>query len=260
MPDITWPGATPPACLISGASGGLGRAVAESLARSGATVVLTSRDPRQASAMAAELKAAGDVRALSAGLDIARRESVDAAVRAIEALGRLDVLINNAAAYVDWGETASTADLGASLAVMDINLFGTWNMIQAFLPVLRRSPHPRIVNVASGAGSHGDARYGLTARRGARASYAVSKAALLALTAALAAELEGTPVIVNAVDPDLTATWPGAEAMDARPVSDSVPGIVWAATLPDDGPRGGFYRDGLPLPGDRATAGTPEAG
>jgi len=73
-----------------------------------------------------------------------------------------------------------------------------------------------------------------------------SKAAVLALTATVAAELDGTPVMVNAVDPDLTATWPGAQAMSARPVTASVPGIVWAATLPDGGPRGGFYRDGRP--------------
>jgi hypothetical protein len=72
--------------------------------------------------------------------------------------------------------------------------------------------------------------------------------ALLALTTAVAAELDGTSVIVNAVDPGLTATWPGAEAMGARPVADSVPGIVWAATLPDDGPRGGFFRDEQPHP------------
>ena len=103
---------------------------------------------------------------------------------------------------------------------------------------------PRIVNVASGAGSHGDKQYGLTARQGAVASYAISKAAVLALTATLAAEFDGTSVIVNAVDPDLTATWPGAETMGAQPVA----GIVWAATLPDDGPRGGFFRDGRPHP------------
>ena len=67
-------------------------------------------------------------------------------------------------------------------------------------------------------------------------------------TASYERPVDGTPVIVNAVDPDLTATWPGAEAMGARPVAASVPGIVWAATLPDDGPRGGFFRDGRPHP------------
>jgi NAD(P)-dependent dehydrogenase (short-subunit alcohol dehydrogenase family) len=130
---------------------------------------------------------------------------------------------------------------------MDTNLYGAWNMIQAFLPLLRLSAHPRIVNVGSGGGSHGDPQFGLTRRHGAAATYGVSKAALHALTATLAAELAETPVIVNAVDPDLTATWPGAESMGARPIIDSVPGIVWAATLPDGGPRGGFFRDGRPL-------------
>lgn len=248
-PGITWPGSSPPVFLVSGASGGLGRAVAERLAGAGATVVITSRDPDRAAAAASELTGAGDVRALPDGLDVTDAASVDAAARAVEALtGRLDVLINSAAAYVDWAETATGADVAASRAVMDANLYGTWRMIQAFLPLLRRSEHPRIVNVASGAGSHGDKQYGLAARRGAAASYGISKAAVLALTATLAAELDGTPVIVNAVDPDLTATWPGAEAMGARPVAESVPGIVWAATLPDGGPRGGFFRDGRPHP------------
>jgi len=236
--------------LITGSAGGLGRAVGEALALRGATVLLSARDPAKAAAAAAQPagEGAGALRSLPAGLDVADAGSVDAAARAVADLaGRLDVLINNAA-YVDWGETATGADLTTSRAVMDTNLYGTWRMIQAFLPLLRRSDHPRIVNVASGAGSHGDKQYGLTARRGAAASYGISKAAVLALTATVAAELDGTPVIVNAVDPDLTATWPGAEAMGARPVSASMPGIVWAATLPDDGPRGGFFRDGRPHP------------
>jgi hypothetical protein len=64
----------------------------------------------------------------------------------------------------------------------------------------------------------------------------------------LAAELADGPILVNAVCPGLTATWPGAEQMGARPVDESAAGVVWAATLPDDGPRGGFFRDGRPLP------------
>jgi NAD(P)-dependent dehydrogenase (short-subunit alcohol dehydrogenase family) len=104
------------------------------------------------------------------------------------------------------------------------------------------------VNVGSGGGSHGDPQFGLAHRHGAAASYGVSKAALHALTATLAAELAGTPVVVNAVDPGLTATWPGAQSMGARPIGESVPGVVWAATLPDDGPRGGLFRDGRPHP------------
>jgi NAD(P)-dependent dehydrogenase (short-subunit alcohol dehydrogenase family) len=107
---------------------------------------------------------------------------------------------------------------------------------------------PAIVNVSSGAGSHGDDAFGLHARHGAAASYGVRKAALNALTSTLAAELAGTNVLINSVCPGLTATWPGAESMGARPIADSVPGIVWAAKLPDDGPSGGFFRDTKPRP------------
>jgi NAD(P)-dependent dehydrogenase (short-subunit alcohol dehydrogenase family) len=213
--------------------------------------VLSARDPAKAAAAAALLagEGAGDLRPLPDSLDVADQASIAVAAAAIrDSYGRLDVLINNAAAYADWAETATAADLSHSRAVMDINLYGPWRMIQAMLPLLRASHHPRIVNIASGAGSHGDQRYGLAARRGAAASYGISKAALLALTTTVAAELDGTPVIINAIDPGLTATWPGAEAMGARPVADSVPGIVWAATLPDNGPRGGFFRDEQPHP------------
>jgi len=120
--------------------------------------------------------------------------------------------------------------------------------MQAFLPLLQQSPHPRLVNVASGAGSHGDEQFGLTRRGGKAASYGISKAALLALTSTLAAELDGSNVLVNAVCPGLTATWPGAEAMGARPLPDGAASVVWAATLPDDGPHGGFFRNGHPVP------------
>jgi NAD(P)-dependent dehydrogenase (short-subunit alcohol dehydrogenase family) len=111
-----------------------------------------------------------------------------------------------------------------------------------------QSPHGRIVIVSSGAGSHGEPQFGLSANGGAAATYGISKAALNALTSKLAAELEGSGVLVNAVDPGLTATYPGAEAMGARPVPDGAASVVWAATLPDDGPAGGFFRDGEPLP------------
>jgi NAD(P)-dependent dehydrogenase (short-subunit alcohol dehydrogenase family) len=82
----------------------------------------------------------------------------------------------------------------------------------------------------------------------AAASYGISKAALNALTSTLAAELADTPVLVNAVCPGLTATWPGAEAMGARPVAEGAASVLWAAMLADDGPSGDLRRDGQPLP------------
>lgn len=248
-----WPWTESPTCLITGSIRGLGLAVAEAFAVAGATVLLSAKDPGSASAAVGDISsglgAAGIAHAVPVPLDVTDPVAVRQCAAWVDTeYGRLDVLVNNAAAYVDWTETATGADLSASRAVMDTNLYGAWAMLQAFLPLLHRSEHPRVVNMASGAGSHGDPQFGLTARRGAAASYGVSKAALLALTSTIAAELTDTSIIVNAVDPNLTATWPGAEQMGARPMTDSVPGIMWAATLPDDGPRGGFFRDGTPHP------------
>ena len=233
--------------LITGAARGIGRAVARQLAEDGATVYVSARDPVAVADAAAAL--AGDVRALGSGLDVAQEASVRAAAESFEREpGRLDVLIHNAAAYVDWTETATGADLAEAERVLRTNMFGAWRTTRAFLPLLRRSHHPRVVIVSSGAGSHGDRQFGLTVRGGAAASYGISKAALNALVSTLAAELADTPVIVNAVCPGLTATWPGAEAMGARPIEDGAASVAWAARLPDDGPRGGFFRDGHPLP------------
>jgi NAD(P)-dependent dehydrogenase (short-subunit alcohol dehydrogenase family) len=243
------PGAGDVVCLVTGATRGLGRAVAEEMARQGATVIITGRDLDAVQVTVEEISAVGSAWALPTPLDVAVRSEVDAAATTIgEHFGTLDILINNAAAFVDWSESASAADLEQSRLVMETNLYGPWNMIQAFLPLLRMSSHPRVVNMGSGGGSHGDSQFGLSARHGAAASYGISKAALHALTVTLSTELAESPVVINAVDPNLTATWPGAESMGARPIEASVPGIVWAATLPDDGPRGGFFRDGQPHP------------
>jgi NAD(P)-dependent dehydrogenase (short-subunit alcohol dehydrogenase family) len=235
--------------VITGAAHGIGAEAARQVARLGATVWITARDPDNAARAAADSAADGDVRALPVGLDVSDEDSVLSAAAALdEQAGALDVLISNAAAYVDWSETATGADLAAAGAVLETNLFGAWRIAKALLPLVRRSAHPRLVFVSSGAGSHGDDVFGLTKRGGAAATYGISKAALNALVSTLAAELADTPILVNAVCPGLTATWPGAEAMGARPVADGAASVVWAATLPDDGPTGGFFRDGRPLP------------
>jgi len=232
--------------LVTGAGRGLGREVCRQLATAGFAVVVGTRDPAVGLALIEELDGDGHV---AATLDVTDPTTIQEAADLVRSkAGRLDVLVNNAAAFVDWSETVTTADLEVSRRVLETNLYGPWRMVQAFLPLLRHSPHPRVVNVASGAGSHGDAVFGLSASGGTAATYGISKAALIALTSKLAAELAGEAVIVNAVCPGLTATWPGAEEMGARPVSESAAGVVWAAVLPDDGPRGGLFRDGAPLP------------
>jgi NAD(P)-dependent dehydrogenase (short-subunit alcohol dehydrogenase family) len=100
--------------------------------------------------------------------------------------------------------------------------------------------------VSSGAGSHGDPLFGL-ATGAAMTSYAVSKAALNALTVKLALDLREDGILVNAVCPGLTATTAEMEEMGARPVAEGAASVVWAATLPNSGPTGGFFRDGRAL-------------
>lgn len=238
---------TSPTALVTGASRGIGAAVAVRLAEHGYRVTVTARDESAARAVAQALPGDGHA---AVALDVTSPASVAAAFAAMRSGGLdvIDVLVNNAAAYVDWAETGLSADLIAARAVLETNLFGAWQVAQAAVPLLRRSFRPRLVNVASGAGSHGDPQFGLTRRGGRAASYGISKAALLALTSTLAAELADTPVLVNAVCPGLTATFEGAEQMGARPVAAGAESVMWAVLLPDDGPRGGFFRDGRPVP------------
>ena len=234
--------------VVTGASHGIGLEVCRQLAKQGMAVILTARDLAKAEAAAQPLIEEG-LAVRPYALDVTQEASVrQLAAEMDQEFGRVDVLINNAAAYVDWTEKASTADLEASHTVFETNLFGTWRAIQVFLPLLRKSKHGRIVNVSSGAGSHGEQQFGLTTNHGTVASYGISKAAINALTSKFAAELEGTGILVNSVDPGLTATAPGMEAMGAGPVEKGASSVVWAVTLPDDGPNGGFFRYGNPLP------------
>jgi NAD(P)-dependent dehydrogenase (short-subunit alcohol dehydrogenase family) len=152
--------------------------------------------------------------------------------------GGCDVLINNAAIDYDTDARASAADLDRVHRVLETNLFGAWRTSLAFLPLLRRSPHPRIVNVSSEAGS--------LARMGAGPpAYQVSKAALNALTRTLAGELRGDRILVNAACPGWTNTDMGG---GGRPVSEGAASVMWAVRLADSGPTGGFFRDGQPVP------------
>ncbi|MGD1884869.1 MAG: SDR family NAD(P)-dependent oxidoreductase [Paracoccaceae bacterium] len=224
---------------------GLGFAVSQALMSQGMTVYVTARTQGKAEKVASLLNAAGMGTAVPMALDISDANDISVAATKIDAeYGKLDVLINNAAMTSPYGELAASADMEEARAVFDATLFGTWAMCQAMLPLLRKSDAGRIVNVSSGAGSHGDPVFGLTTGNQMGTSYAVSKAALNALTVRLALEEAESTVKINAVCPGFTATFEGGEAMGARPPHESATGVLWAATLPEDGPTAGFFRDG----------------
>jgi NAD(P)-dependent dehydrogenase (short-subunit alcohol dehydrogenase family) len=184
--------------LVSGGARGLGKEVARRLAASGHHVVIGARDAGQAAVAAEEVGAA----ALPVALDVADDTSVRASADALVATpGRLDVLVNNAAAFPDFAGTVTSANLDAVRRVLETNLIGRLAAHPSRAPVAAPQPGAPDVNVSSGAGSHGDTTYGLTSRHGTTASYAISKAALNALTSILAAELAGSGILVNAVCP-----------------------------------------------------------
>jgi NAD(P)-dependent dehydrogenase (short-subunit alcohol dehydrogenase family) len=231
--------------LVTGCSRseGIGFEVCKQLAQQDITVVLTARDASKALALATTLQDLG-FNVIGHALDISNIESTQAIVRFIDKrFGRLDILVNNATGATRSTAPVSAADLDSAQQVVEVTLFGTWRLIQETLPLLRESKAARIVNVSSSAGLHGDPVLGLRSKWTGRPAYGIAKAALNALTAKFAAELRDTDIKVNAVCPGVTATFPGMAAGKARPVPDGAKGIVWAATLNDDGPSGGFYRD-----------------
>lgn len=237
----------PPVALVTGANRGLGFEVCRQLATRGYTVLLSGRDFAKAETAAAEIANGGVVHPLL--LDAGNDESVSAAAATIaEKFGRLDVLVNNAGGNFDTTNITSTVAMDYVRETLEMNLIGAWRVIKAMLPLLAKSTNARIVNVSSGAGAFESAiGFGLTKMGGSAPAYSISKTALTALTVKLATELKDSGILINAVCPGWTATYPGGEAQGARPVADGAAGIVWAATLPDDGPTGGFFRDGQPL-------------
>jgi NAD(P)-dependent dehydrogenase (short-subunit alcohol dehydrogenase family) len=223
--------------VVTGANRGIGLELCSQLSDTGYLAVLGSRDPQRGERSAAEL---GKPNVVPVQLDVAHDESVrSAATWVADELGRCDVLINNAAIEYDTDQRASSANLDRVHRAMETNLFGAWRTILALLPLLRDSPRPRIVNVSSEAGS-------LASMGGGTPGYHTSKAALNALTLTLAAELRRDRILVNAICPGWTATDMGGGG--GRPVSEGAASVMWAVELPDDGPSGGFFRDGRPVP------------
>jgi NAD(P)-dependent dehydrogenase (short-subunit alcohol dehydrogenase family) len=225
--------------LVTGANKGLGFETCRQLAQLGLSVILSARDINKGKTAAEQLVDRG-LNVAFYHLDVPDRSHVDRIIYKVEKqFGRIDVLVNNAAILYDTWQSAVDADFDTVNEAIRTNLFGPWKLSQMCIPMMKRNKYGRIVNVSSGAGS-------LHYMTGGTPAYSVSKAALNALTRILAAELRGTHVLVNAIDPGWVATDMGGHG--GRPVEEGARGIVWAATLPDKGPNGGFFYDGKPVP------------
>jgi len=226
--------------LVTGANKGIGKEIARQLADQGLTVLVGSRDAERGKRAVEEI--GGDSRLLV--LDVTDEASIAAAAAQVDTL---DVLVNNAGVMVD-GDKPVDADVASFRRTYETNVFGVLAVTNAFLPALRRSAHPRIVNISSGTGSLAWSTDGQFPYGGTGAAYRSSKTALNALTVFYAQSLAGFKV--NALAPGLRRTDLNERAAtaDGDP-AEAAAGAVRLALLPDDGPTGEFVSwDGSPAP------------
>jgi NAD(P)-dependent dehydrogenase (short-subunit alcohol dehydrogenase family) len=223
--------------LVSGGNRGIGLEIVRQLAEMGIMVILGSRDEKEGQTAAQGLS--GDV--IVRQLDVADVTSVDRLAASVEErFGRLDILVNNAGISNDEGQRGVDADLDRVREALEANLLGAWRLCEAFIPLMRRHGYGRIVNVSSGMAVLND-------MGGGSPAYRVSKTALNALTRILASELRGSGILVNSVSPGWVRTDMGGSGA-SRPVEEGADTPVWAATLPNNGPNGGFFHDRRPIP------------
>lgn len=233
--------------LVTGATSGIGTCIARQLAEQGWTVLVGARDLDRGVRVAAEVGG----RPLL--LDVTDADSIATAAASVP---ELDVLVNNAGISLDTGAAVTDTNVDVFRRTYETNVFGVAAVTNAFLPALRRSARPRIVNISSGTGSltwstgpnpQFDYRVAAT---GSGAAYRSSKTALNALTVFYAQALAGDGVKVNALAPGLRATNLNARAAEAGgDPAEAASGAVRLALLPNDGPTGQLFSwDGTIVP------------
>jgi NAD(P)-dependent dehydrogenase (short-subunit alcohol dehydrogenase family) len=233
--------------LVTGATGGIGLHIARQFAEQGWTVLVGARNA------AGGAEVADQIGGRPLLLDVTDAESIAAAVTTVP---ELDVLVNNAGISLDTGVRVTETDVDLFRRTYETNVFGVVAVTNAFLPALRRSVHPRIVNVSSGTGSLSwstspNPQFDYqAAATGSGAAYRSSKTAVDALTVFYAQALADDGFKVNALAPGLRATNlnPQAAAAGGGP-AEAAAGAVRLALLPDDGPTGQLFSwDGTLVP------------
>jgi NAD(P)-dependent dehydrogenase (short-subunit alcohol dehydrogenase family) len=231
--------------LVTGANTGIGKHIAHQLATAGVTVYVGSRNAERGRAAVAEIGTGARLLVL----DVTDAASIAAAASQVS---KLDILVNNAGIGDD-PRSAPDSDVDGFRRIYETNVFGVVAVTNAFLPVLRRSPHPRIVNISSGTGSltrssSPNPRFAFDP--GGAAAYRSSKTALNALTVFYAQSLAGEGFKVNALAPGLRATGLNtAAAASGGDPAEGAAGAVRLALLADDGPNGEFFSwDGTTVP------------
>ena len=234
--------------LVTGANRGIGFEIARQLADLGITVVIGSRDIEKGAAAAHSLES--DHRSVhSRMLDVTKATTIQAAIASIiDKHGRIDILVNNAGIMIDSETTILELDLTMFQNTLETNALGPLLLSQACIPHMRENNYGRIVNISSTLGSLTD----ITTPDSAYSvilspAYRLSKTLLNGLTVLLAKELRETNILVNSACPGWVRTRLGGEQAPLMPAQGAET-PVWLATLPDDGPSGGFFREKQLIP------------
>ncbi len=217
--------------LITGANRGIGLETAKQMKALGYEVILTSRNADEGQ------RAARDLGVGYHQLDVTSVSSILALTAYMDAeFGRLDVLINNAGILLDRKDSILDIPLEKMQTMFETNTFAPLMLIRALLPLMRKNNYGRIVNVSSQLGA-------ISHFSDYTPAYRLTKLALNGITRMLADTLKGTNILVNSVHPGWVKTNTGGERAPLS-LEEGARGVVWAATLPDDGPQGGFFFDG----------------
>jgi len=226
--------------LVTGANKGIGLEVARQLGKAGHHVLLGARDEARGRAAAKTLQDEG-IAVRFVTIDLSDSASLKAVAADIEANeGRIDILVNNAGVAIQGDGLPGSTDLDVVRRTFETNFFGTVAVIQALLPLVKKSRAGRIVNVSSGLGSialNADPNWDYAAVK--LIGYNGSKAALNMFTVLLAAELKDTGIKVNAVNPGYTATDLNGNS-GHQSIEEGAAETVRMAQISDDGPTGGF--------------------
>ena len=226
--------------LVTGGNRGIGLEVCRQLAQLGATVVLASRDAAKGVAALRQLKTVG-LPVETRQLDVANVQSIRECMSWVRKdLGRLDILVNNAGIMTEEEDADPLEELEIIRDTMQTNVYGALLLSRLAIPIMKSRRYGRIVNLSSGMGSLNEMGAGYI-------GYRLSKAGINVVTRVLAAESEGMGILVNSVDPGWVQTAMGGRGA-TRTAQKGAESVVWLATLPDNGPTGGFFRDRKAIP------------
>jgi NAD(P)-dependent dehydrogenase (short-subunit alcohol dehydrogenase family) len=233
--------------LVTGANRGIGFEIARQLAGKDMTVIIGARNETKGSEARNKLAAKNmDVHFVL--IDVTDKMTIQSAVSKIkDNFGRLDVLVNNAGISIDPQTRILELSLTLFEHTLETNAFGPLLLSQASVPLMKENGYGRIVNISSTLGSLSDIINPESSYTEIQSpAYRLSKTLLNGITVLLAKELRGTNILVNAVCPGWVRTQMGGENAPVTP-EQGASAPVWLATLPDDGPTGGFFREHRPI-------------